>query len=166
MYTSNEISYEEIPYPELYSIIIDYFQNYCITFGYDHDAESRMISYKNTKIKYSLYHSSQNKKYFLNFIPENVWQWSTKNVLLPAMTNLVSFYDSLPVSIEFEPVIFTKTEITGALDISKWTFSTVPDLGYNRVEQIQNLITIRKLGVGISNYYKVIEQLNINYLID
>lgn len=154
VYTSNVIPYDEIPYTDMYDLVIDYFQNYCIIHGLEHDFESKIITYNNTKIKYGLFYSPQNERYFLNFIPENVWEWSTKKVLMPAMSAILDFFKSLPTRLVFKQVHFSTSEPTGVIDISDWNFFTEPDLGYNKIKDIQNLFTIRKLGSGILNHYK------------
>jgi len=155
-------SFEEvIPYVDLYPLIINQMNNISIINGYDHT--DREITYNGTRIEYSLFFSPSTRRYFLSFIPKNVWNYSTRTVLIPAFQNTANMFSQLPNKIKINNISFQKAKVSGTIDISNWGLSTIPDCGFNTVKSITELSTINKIGEDMLNYYKekILDQLLI-----
>lgn len=162
-YISNQFSTFEdvILYAELYPQVITQIQNISIINGFEHEA--REITFKGSKIRYSLFYSPSIRKYFLSFIPKNVWTYSNREVILPAFQNTVDLFKRLPDVLDVGDIQFNKTSKTGVIDITNWGVSTVPDCGVNRVGLITELKTIKRIGTSMIEYYtgKIRQQLLI-----
>jgi len=150
LFESENFGKEEavIPFKELYPLIKNYFRKFCEEKNIEYDGE-REITFNKTKIEFYINYSPKIKRYFLCVVPKNIWDYSYKSVLIPAFNETIEFFKILPRIIDVGDVKFSKSEITGVIDIKDWTFTTNPDIGINNLTQITNFNDIRRLGSSI-----------------
>lgn len=127
-----------MPFSELYPLVSNFFAQYCQQKSLMFNSVEREISYKSTKIRFQLNYSSAAKKYFLGFVPKNVWTTAYKKVLIPAFSETLSFYNDLPNAIQTGDLKLVKSKISGFIDISDWSFSTVPPISKTKIREIGN----------------------------
>jgi len=150
LFESENFDKEEriIPYKELYPLVKEYFRKFCDKEKIEYDGD-REITFNKTKIIFYLNYSYKIKKYFLCILPANMWTYPTKEVLLIAFNETIEFFKKLPPTIEIGEVKFTKSTVSGDIDIKDWKFTTNPDVGKNSLTQITNFNEIRSLGSSI-----------------
>ena len=139
------------PFKELYPFIEKYFKDFCRKNNIEYGGE-REITFNKTKITFYVNYSPKTRRYFLCIMPKNIWTYSYKKVLLPAFYETIEFFKKLPETIEVGEVKFSKSAVTGHIDIKDWKFTTNPDIGVNSLTQITNFNQIR--GVGHSLFDK------------
>lgn len=150
LFESEDFEKEEavIPFKELYPLVKNFFKDFCSSNSIEYDGD-REITFNKTKITFYLNYSPKIRKYFLCVVPKNIWDYSYKKVLLPAFDETIEFFKKLSNEIDIGEVKFTKSSITGELDIADWTFTTDPDVGKSSLTQISNFVGIRNLGASI-----------------
>jgi hypothetical protein len=136
------------PFKEIYPQVKEYVRNLCSERGLAFDGNAE-ITYKNTKITFYLNLSYKARRYFLCFQPKDIWDFPYKAVLIPPFRETVEFFESLPSRIELTDMVFTKSSVTGSIDISAWKFSTNPDLGESSIQKLKGFSDIRRIGAGI-----------------
>jgi hypothetical protein len=146
--------FETLPkYQEIYPIVITEINQICKDLGID--SVDKKITFNTTKILFYLNHSSQAGRYFLCFLPENVWPKNTKKSnLVTAFNDTIDFFNLLPEKIFCDDIEFNKSKIDREINTSKWKFTTDPDIGLHNLEDINYLPNIIKIGKFITENYK------------
>jgi hypothetical protein len=147
VFESEKFQSEELgtPFSELYPIVKAFIQEFCKNKGCGYDGDKGII-YNTVNITFYLNYSPFVKRYFLCFIPTNIWKYSTKTVLQPAFNSTVDFYKMMPDNLDLNGIKFTKSKITGELDISTWTYATKPDIGTNKIADLSTTGKVRSIG--------------------
>jgi hypothetical protein len=132
------------PFKEVLPLAKEYFSTFCNenNLYYNGDKE---LKFNNTIITFYLSYSPKIHRYFLCFLPKNVWEYALKKELLVAFNDTIACFKKLPSSIQLGKMSFSKPSISNHIDISDWSFTTNPDVGKNKISQIQ-FAEIRRIG--------------------
>lgn len=140
IYTSSKFESKEkvIPFAELLPQVNEWLKNICSSQSINYNIEEKSIIFKGTQITYNLYYSSSVRRYFLSFIPKNVWTYSSKKILEPAFQNTINFFTLLEDHINISAIGFEKCQETNSIDISNWHYRTIFDHQLKPLSDLDN----------------------------
>lgn len=129
VYHSNRFEAEQkiIPFSELNPLILDGIKRYCAHKKLKFIENDKTIFYNGSSITYYLNYSPSSKRYFLCFLPKNVWKYSSKSKLIPAFNNTIQFFKELKVETNFGGLTFVKSTVSDRINIFNWKYTTLYD---------------------------------------
>jgi hypothetical protein len=150
IYVSEKLEKDDrkIPFKELIPLFKDYFKGYCDKNSLQYNGDKEIL-FKNTKVNFGINYCSSIGRYFLSFYPMNIWDIAYKKVLIPAFKETIEFFDTLPTEISIGDIKFLKVTSEKNIDVSQWAFSTDPDVGKNKLNQISSNAEIKSLGSAL-----------------
>lgn len=132
-------------FKDVYPNIQDFFKEQLGTSNVLFNENNRILKYKGSQMTFYLYFSPLVRRYFLCIFPKNVWRYAYKNQLIPALNTAVDFFNSLPDSFQVNNISFNKSNVTDAIDISDWTFTTTPEITERKITTLSNFRGIKSV---------------------
>ena len=160
IYQSSKFESKEkvIPFSELLPSINLWLKSFCSSNSIVYNSEENTIIFNKTHIVFNLYYSSSVRRYFLSFIPKNVWTYSSKKILEPAFLNTIKFFVLLNSQIRIMNIDFAKCEQSNIIDISSWKYRTVFDHQLKSLSELDNNEIKRILNGVFEKSHKIINQ--------